>query len=57
MSYLLGRHETLALRDLYRRQHSGSSLRDFHNWLIKFGSLPQRWLHGYLDREMVASDA
>jgi uncharacterized protein (DUF885 family) len=57
MSYLLGRHETLALRDLYRRRHPGCSLRDFHNWLLKFGSLPQRWLHPFVDRESVTSHA
>lgn len=56
MSYLLGRHETLALRDLYRRHHPGSSLRDFHNRLLKFGSLPQRWLHAYVDRAVVTRD-
>jgi uncharacterized protein (DUF885 family) len=48
MSYLLGRHETLALREQYRSKHPGSSLRDFHNWLLKFGSVPQRWLHEFI---------
>ncbi len=49
MSYLLGRYETLGLRDLYQARHPGSSLRDFHNWLLKFGSVPQRWLHGLVN--------
>jgi uncharacterized protein (DUF885 family) len=48
MSYLLGRRETLTLRELYRQRHPASSLRDFHNWLLKFGSVPQRWLHGLM---------
>jgi uncharacterized protein (DUF885 family) len=48
MSYLLGRHETLKLRDLYREHHPGSSLRDFHCWVLKFGSVPQRWLHPFV---------
>jgi uncharacterized protein (DUF885 family) len=55
MSYLLGRHETFALRDLFRRHRPQSSLRDFHNWLLQFGSVPQRWLHplvGEGDEEM-----
>jgi uncharacterized protein (DUF885 family) len=48
MSYLLGRHETLALRDRFRSKLPGSSLREFHNWLLKFGSVPQRWLHEFV---------
>jgi uncharacterized protein (DUF885 family) len=49
MSYLLGRQETLALRDLFCQRRPGSSLRDFHNWLLQFGSLPQRWLHPFVN--------
>lgn len=48
MSYLLGRHETLALRDRYRSRHPAASLRDFHHWLLRFGSIPQRWLVPYI---------
>ncbi len=55
MSYLLGRHETLALRDRFRATHPGSSLRDFHNWLLKFGSVPQRWLHGFVGGQSVGT--
>ncbi|MBI3465155.1 MAG: DUF885 domain-containing protein [Planctomycetes bacterium] len=36
MSYLLGRHETLGLRELYRSRHPGCTLREFHNWLLSF---------------------
>lgn len=48
MSYLLGKQETLALRERYRAHHRGSSLRDFHNWLLGFGSVPQRWLAAFI---------
>jgi hypothetical protein len=44
MSYLLGKGKTLALRDSYRRKHPGSSLKDFHGWLLGHGSVPQTWL-------------
>lgn len=44
MSYLLGKGKTLALREQYRTEHPGSSLKDFHNWLLKQGSIPQGWL-------------
>lgn len=39
MSYLLGRREVLRLADLYRRAHPGSSLREFHDELLAWGSL------------------
>lgn len=44
MSYLIGKRKTLALRDQYRARHPGSSMKDFHNWLLKHGSIPQAWL-------------
>ncbi len=49
MSYLLGRHETLTLRDRYRSLHPNAPLRDFHNWLLRFGSVPQRWLQPFVN--------
>jgi uncharacterized protein (DUF885 family) len=49
ISYLLGRHETLALRDRYRSLRPSASLRDFHNWLLRFGSVPQRWLLPFVE--------
>jgi uncharacterized protein (DUF885 family) len=50
MSYLLGRHETLTLRELFRQHHPVSTLRDFHDWVLKFGSVPQRWLHPFVGK-------
>jgi len=43
MSYLLGKRETLALRDSFLAA-PGANLARFHRWLLGFGSLPQRWL-------------
>lgn len=47
MSYLLGKRETLDLRDAFMRR-PGATLRDFHRWLLQFGSVPQRWLRELL---------
>ncbi len=44
MSYMLGKHQTLALREQYRRRHPEGALRKFHRWLLSFGSIPQRWI-------------
>ncbi len=44
MSYLLGKGKTLELRERYRTAHAGSSLKDFHGWLLSHGSIPQTWL-------------
>jgi uncharacterized protein (DUF885 family) len=48
MSYLLGKYETLKLREQYAQRHPSATLRDFHCWLLSFGSLPQRWLREVL---------
>jgi len=47
MSYLLGKRETLALRDQFMKGR-GATLKRFHRWLLSFGSVPQRWLHPHL---------
>lgn len=47
MSYLLGKRETLALRDAFLKT-PGATLKRFHRWLLSFGSVPQRWLYEYL---------
>lgn len=44
MSYLLGKGKTLALRDKYQAKHPGSTLKQFHGWLLRHGSIPQAWL-------------
>jgi uncharacterized protein (DUF885 family) len=44
MSYLLGKGRTLSLREKYREIHPGSSLKEFHGWLLSHGSIPQQWL-------------
>ncbi len=49
MSYLLGKRETVTLREMYHARHPGTSLREFHSWLLRFGSVPQRWLHPFVD--------
>jgi hypothetical protein len=56
MSYLLGKHETMALRKLYGATHPGCTLRDFHRWLLQFGSIPQRWLHSLVNCRSAAAD-
>jgi len=50
MSYLLGKRETLALRDQFMKGR-GATLKRFHRWLLRFGSVPQRWLHPQLPAE------
>ena len=47
MSYMLGKRETLALRDEFMRT-PGATLKHFHRRLLGFGSLPQRWLGPHL---------
>lgn len=43
MSYLLGKQEILRIREEYRRQKGESfDLREFHDWLLSFGSVPPR---------------
>ncbi len=44
MSYMLGKHQTLALREQYLRTHRGAELGEFHRWLLSFGSIPQTWI-------------
>jgi uncharacterized protein (DUF885 family) len=44
MSYLLGKGMTLALRERYQAAHPGTSLKEFHKWLLGHGSVPQAWL-------------
>jgi uncharacterized protein (DUF885 family) len=39
MSYLLGKREVMRLADTYRAQRGGS-LRQFHDELLSWGSLP-----------------
>ena len=43
MSYQLGKRATLQLRAEYMKL-GGATLKGFHNWLLGFGSIPQRWL-------------
>jgi uncharacterized protein (DUF885 family) len=50
MSYLLGKRETLALRDQFMKGRS-ATLKRFHRWLLGFGSVPQRWLHPHLPEQ------
>ncbi len=47
MSYMLGKRETLSLRDEFMKG-PGATLKRFHRWLLGFGSVPQRWLHPHL---------
>ncbi len=47
LSYMMGKRETLNLRDAFLKQ-PGSDLRQFHSWLLQFGSIPQRWLWEFL---------
>ncbi len=47
MSYMLGKAETIALRDRFMKR-PGATLKDFHHWLLTFGSVPQRWLAAHL---------
>ena len=54
MSYLLGKRETLALRDQFMKGR-GATLKRFHRWLLGFGSVPQRWLHPHLPAESPAA--
>lgn len=51
MSYLLGKRETLALRDQFMKGRS-ATLKRFHRWLLGFGSVPQRWLHPHLPEQV-----
>jgi uncharacterized protein (DUF885 family) len=46
MSYWLGRLENARLHDRLVRGR-GWSLRDFNDWLLSFGTLPQGWLEKY----------
>jgi hypothetical protein len=50
MSYLVGKHEIMGLRDEYFAKHPGVSLREFHDRLLAVGSLPVK-----LVREAVLS--
>jgi len=50
MSYLLGKRETLSLRDQFMKGRS-ATLKRFHRWLLSFGSVPQRWLHPHLPEQ------
>jgi len=50
MSYLLGKRETLDLRDQFMKGR-GATLKRFHRWLLGFGSIPQRWLHPHLPEQ------
>ena len=50
MSYLLGKRETLALRNQFMKGRS-ATLKRFHRWLLGFGSVPQRWLHPHLPEQ------
>jgi uncharacterized protein (DUF885 family) len=50
MSYLVGKHEIMALRDEYFARHPEASLREFHDRLLAVGSLPVK-----LVREAVLS--
>lgn len=54
MSYLLGKRETLALRDQFLKGR-GATLQRFHRWLLSFGSVPQRWLHPHLPIDSAAA--
>jgi len=54
MSYLLGKRETLALRDQFMKGR-GATLKRFHRWLLSFGSVPQRWLHPHLPIEATST--
>lgn len=47
LSYMMGKRETLNLRDEFFRRR-GRNLREFHSWLLRFGSVPQRWLWPHL---------
>lgn len=49
LSYMMGKRETLALRDAYLK-YPGANLRQFHSWLLQFGSIPQRWLWDHLPK-------
>lgn len=50
LSYLMGKRETLNLRDAFLKL-PGKSFRDFHSWLLQFGSIPQRWLWEHLPQQ------
>jgi uncharacterized protein (DUF885 family) len=47
MSYMLGKRETIALKERFMKL-PGADTRRFHRWLLSFGSVPPRWLHAYL---------
>jgi len=48
LSYMMGKRETLELRDAFLKQSGARSLREFHSWLLQFGSIPQSWLWDFL---------
>lgn len=50
MSYMLGKRETIALRDQFMKGRA-ATLKRFHRWLLGFGSVPQRWLHPHLPEQ------
>jgi len=43
-SYFIGKQEILRLREEYRRRHHRSTLGEFHNRLLREGSLPFKYL-------------
>jgi hypothetical protein len=47
MSYWLGRLENARLQQRLMNGR-GWSLQQFNDWLISFGTLPQRWLEAYM---------
>ena len=47
LSYMMGKRETLNLREQYFRRR-GRDLLGFHTWLMQFGSVPQPWLRAHL---------
>lgn len=49
LSYMMGKRETLELRDAFFKRSKGG-LREFHSWLLQFGSIPQRWLWDQLPK-------
>jgi uncharacterized protein (DUF885 family) len=46
MSYLVGKHEIMALRSDYFERHPEASLRDFHDRVLAVGSLPVKLVRG-----------
>lgn len=51
LSYMMGKRNTLDLRDAFLKR-PGASLRQFHSWLLQFGSIPQSWLWEHLPKLM-----